>query len=493
MILRDYQTRGVMDLRAAYARGLCAPLYVAPTGSGKTILFTHIAQSAVARGNTVWILVHRQELIHQTSAALTALGVHHGLIAAGRYPGKAPVQVASVQTVARRLGGKRLPPAPSLMIVDEAHHAAAGSWRRIIQAMPDTRLLGVTATPLRLDGKGLGAYFDALILGPATAELIEQGWLARPVVYAPPIRADLDGLHTVAGDYNRGEAAERMDKATITGDAVGHYKRICDGVPALAFCNSIKHAQHVAESFRGAGYRAASIDGTMRDWQRARLIADLGSGALHVLTSCELVSEGIDIPVVTAAILLRPTQSLGLYRQQVGRVLRPAPGKTRAVILDHVGNCLRHGLPDDEPEWSLEGALRRKDKLAAPAVRQCPACFAAHRPASVCPICGHVYEVAAREVEEVAGDLQEIDAVTAARMRRQQVGRARTREELEVIARERGYNPGWVHYMMAARERRGYHGPIDPRGPIHAMQGLDAPAQRRPGEVEQLIREGEAL
>lgn len=455
MILRDYQTAGVEALREAYATGARAPLYVAPTGSGKTVLFTEIAQNAVARGNTVWILVHRKELVRQTAAELTKLDLPHGLIVAGGYPSRAPVQVASVQTVARRIGTKRLPPFPTLLIIDEAHHAAAGSWGKVIAAASESRLLGVTATPLRLDGKGLSPMFDRLILGPTTAELIEQKWLANPVVYAPRIAADLTGLHTQMGDFKRGEVAERMDRPTITGDAITHYKRICDGVPAIAFCTSIAHATHVAETFRAAGYRAASIDGTMHDSRRARLISDLGNGQLQILTSCDLISEGIDIPIVTTAILLRPTQSLGLYRQQVGRVLRPAPGKERAIILDHVGNCLRHGLPDDEPEWSLAGRLKKQQGAAekGPPVRQCPACFAAHRPAPVCPECGHVYDIVAREVEEVAGDLEQVDKAEFAKMRKAQLKRAKTINQLRAIEVERGYNPGWADHVFASRQK----------------------------------------
>lgn len=362
MELRPYQVQAVAELRDCYRRGARAPLYQLPTGGGKTVVFCHISEGATKRGKSVWIVVHRQELLYQCSRALEGLGVMHGLIAPGFTPGIEHVQVASVQTLVKRLDSGRAAP-PDLIVLDEAHHATAGSWRKIIEACPNSRLLGVTATPVRLDGQGLGVagggVFDALVSGPTIPELIAQGFLSPPVVYAPPTQLDLSGVRMVGGDYAQGEIGRRMDKPTITGDVVAHYRRICNGAPAIAFCASVEHAKHVAADFRGAGFRAESLDGKMPDGQRKTLIDELGRGHLNVLTSCDIVSEGTDIPVVMAAILLRPTASMGLYLQQVGRALRPAPGKTRAVILDHVGNCLRHGLPDEDREWSLAGVVRR--------------------------------------------------------------------------------------------------------------------------------------
>lgn len=459
--LRDYQSRDVDRLRQAYRSGFRAPLYVLSTGGGKTIIFSYIAQQAAARGNRVLILVHRQELLRQSSDSLEALGVDHGLVAPGRSYSGDRVQVASVQTLVRRLGKV---PAPDLIIIDESHHASASSWRKIIQAYPTARLLGVTATPIRMDGKGLGTsaggFFDTMIEGPSIRDLIAGEYLCPPRVYAPPTDFSAEGLRSKFGDFVQKEIAAAVDKPVITGSAVDHYRKICAGTPAITFCASVAHAEHVAAEFRAAGFRAASVDGTMDDGRRKSLINALGSGGLHVLTSCDIISEGTDIPVVGAAILLRPTQSTGLFLQQIGRALRVCPGKKHAIILDHVGNCLRHGMPDEVRTWSLDGedrkAASKKPQTVLERVKQCEKCYSVHPPAPVCPFCGFVYE-GGRELEQVDGELAEITEEQAEFMRRQrkrEIGRAQTLEDLQAIARERGYKPGWAKIIWNARKGR---------------------------------------
>jgi len=457
LTLRDYQAAAVRDVRFAYADGCRAPLLTLPTGGGKTVIFSYIAERAGAKGNRVLILVHRRELRRQTSRTLDDFGVAHGMIAAGMtMDHHQQVQIASVQTLVRRL--ERLRWAPDLIVVDEAHHATGKTtWGQVLSHYPEARILGVTATPQRLDGLGLGVeaggIFDRLITGPTVAQLTAAGHLSPVVVFAPRAMVDLSGIHTRAGDYATNEVAEAMDKPTITGDAVAHYRQHCSGEPAIAFCASVAHAEHVAASFHAAGFRAASIDGGMDSDLRAQHIDDLGAGRLHVLTSCEIVSEGTDIPIVSAAILLRPTQSLGLYLQQVGRVLRPALGKTRAVILDHVGNCFRHGLPDDDREWSLEGREKRPGTASdAVPVRQCGECYHVHRPAPACPRCGYMYPVQSREVEEVAGELEQVDVVAIRAKQKDEIKKARTLEELEAIGRARGFKPGWAWFMFNSKQ-----------------------------------------
>lgn len=454
--LRDYQLDLVDGVRGAYRAGRRAPLVVSPTGSGKTVLFAYIAQGTSAKGNSVVILVHRQELVDQTCRTLRAFGVGHGVIAAGRTPDRSlPVQVASVQTYVRRLDSFR----PALIIADEAHHATAGSWRKVIQHHPQARVLGVTATPQRLDGKGLKDVFDDLIRGPEVADLIAGGHLAPPVYYAPPVVADLSHIGTRGGDFAQEELAAEMDRPTITGDAVEHYSRICRGAPAVAFCCSVQHAQHVAEQFQAAGFRAATIDGTMDKEARREVVRMLGDGRLHVLTSCEIINEGFDLPIVTAAILLRPTKSLGLHLQQVGRVLRPAPGKERAVILDHVGNLSRHGFAEDVREWTLDGRKKKKRKATDEEdiqTRQCPQCFRCHPPAPVCPECGHEYPRKEREIEQTDGELVQIDPKEIARQRRKEQGSAQTLEDLIALGRARGYRhaEAWAKNVLRSRQAR---------------------------------------
>jgi superfamily II DNA or RNA helicase len=462
LILRPYQQDVVQGVRESYLQGYRAPIAVLPTGGGKTVVFSHIAASTSARGKRVMILVHRIELLKQTSNKLNEAGVYHGLINPKFTADlSAPVQVASVQTLVKRLD--KVPP-PDLIIIDEAHHTTAGSWRKIIEAYPGARILGVTATPCRGDGTGLGAeaggVFDDLVMGPQIPELINAGYLVKPIIYAPQQRLDLSSVRTVRGDYDSKQVENLVDKATITGDAVQHYQRLCPGVPAVVFCVSVNHAQHVAEEFRRAGYRAYHVDGTLEDDVRARILNGLGNGTVDVVTSCDLISEGTDIPAIGCAILLRPTQSLGLYLQQVGRALRTSDGKSNAIILDHVGNVLTNGLPDEEREWSLDGEARKKkkkDQEQTIRVDQCDKCYAIYEPAPVCPVCGHVKEIKDDIPKQVEGELVALTAEQIALMRRakvSEVAKARSLEELEKIERERGYKPGWAKHVFASRNKK---------------------------------------
>jgi superfamily II DNA or RNA helicase len=265
-------------------------------------------------------------------------------------------------------------------------------------------------------------------------------------------------VKTRGGDWDRRGAETRVDVPTVTGDAVAHYRRHADGVPALAFCCSVRHAEHVADTFRAAGYRAAAIDGQLGDSERRARIADLANGQLDVLTSCEIVSEGTDIPVVGAAILLRPTQSLGLYLQQVGRVLRPYPGKDRAVILDHVGNVFRHGMPDEERTWDLDIAPRhkrkaRKGKEPAPRQVACPQCAALLLPQPVCPSCGFAFPEQ-RRIAFQDGELEQVDPAAVRRDMRRLRARARSLADLEQIERAAGYKPGWAWHVWQSRQAK---------------------------------------
>lgn len=454
MQLRSYQEQSIEDLRHAYRAGSRAPLLAAPTGMGKTVILATIAAQAAAKGRRVLILVHRRELIHQTASKLAWAGLDYGIIAAGHPASDHAVQVASVQTLARRLS--RMTWQPSLVIIDEAHHAAAGSWRQILEHWPDAYRLGVTATPCRLDGRGLSEAFDHLVMGPSVADLVFWGFLSAARIYAPPVVADLSGIRKRAGDYAIDQAADAMDRPTVTGDAIAHYKRLAAGQRAIAFCCSVQHAEHVCAAFNAAGIPAATLLGSTPD--RDDVVRRFDAGAIHVLVTVDVVSEGFDIPGASCAILLRPTQSLGLYLQQVGRVLRPAPGKTHAVILDHVGNVHRHGWPDDPREWSLDGVVRRAGAAGpvAPSVRTCPQCFAAFKPAPVCPLCGTACAPEPRrELRQVAGELKELQR-SEVRGRRREQGKAQTLQQLIHLGQARGMkNPvGWAKHVYFARQQR---------------------------------------
>jgi DNA repair protein RadD len=413
--LRPYQEQAVAEVRDSMKMGFRRTLLVSPVGSGKTRMFSYIAAGVASKSKRVLILAHRRELLKQISKALKEQGVRHAVLDA-KYHGipTANVVVASVFTLANRL--KRFP-APDLIIGDEAHHFTPNStWGKVVAAFPQARVLGVTATPERMDGKGLGLMFDNMVLGPGVRELTDAGFLSPAEVYAPPA-PDLKGLHTRGGDYVKQELETLMGKAKVTGDAVKHYLTLTPGKKAVAFCVSVKHAQDVAEAFKQAGISAASIDGSMETEQRDGILEMFERGGIDVLTSCDLISEGFDLPAVEVAIMLRPTKSLGLYIQQVGRALRIAPGKTHCTVLDHANVTRMHGFIDDEREWVLSAETARKKKSqseSAEPVRTCPECFAAHRPAPVCPKCGHVYKIKSRAIETEEGELKKLERGTAA-------------------------------------------------------------------------------
>lgn len=453
MMLRKYQEEIVNACRQSYAAGARAPLVVLPTGGGKTFVFCYIARSAAERGGRVLILVHRRELIAQTSRSLAELGVRHGVIAAGQTMQlREPVQVASVQTLARR----DIPWSPTLIVIDEAHHAVAGTWRKALSRWPNARVLGVTATPMRQDGAGLGAIFDDLIEGPSLAQLTDMGHLSPVRAYAPPIQVDTRGMRSSGGDWSRSDGEARARK--ITGGVVQHYREIMGGRSAIAFCATVAHAEHVAQELTSAGYRAVCVHGGTPTLDRDCAIAGLGSGDVQVLCSCDIISEGTDVPSVEGAILLRATRSLGLYLQQVGRVLRPAPGKSHATIIDHVGAIMRHGLPDEPREWTLDMAPARKRKGEAelPPPWLCTDCYEMGRPPTPqrCTSCGAELRKQAPPPEEADGALVELDPREVRRARAREEADARTLEDLLALAARRGYRPGWAYHRHRARQGR---------------------------------------
>ena len=351
---RKYQTEAIQNCRNSFGQGTKAALLVMPTGAGKTVVFSQITQSALDKNNNVLILVHRRELIKQASEKLAAINVDHGIIAAKFKPKDSPIQIASVQTLVRRLDTTKFK--PSLIIIDEAHHAVAGSWSKILNHYPDAIRLGVTATPCRLDGRGLKEFFDDLILGPTIPELVEQGYLSPHRVFAAPKPVCLDGLKTRAGDIAKEELADRMKEYVIKGDTIEHWRKHANGVPSVAFCCDILHAEAVAEKFNDSGIKADIITGEMKNDDRDQVINDLSNGSIQVLVSVDVVSEGFDLPIIGCAILLRPTKSEGLYMQQVGRILRPQKDKV-AIVLDHVNNTREHGFVDDVRNWSLDARI----------------------------------------------------------------------------------------------------------------------------------------
>ena len=465
--LRPYQQKAVDDLRAAFAAGKKAPLLVMPTGSGKTYTYSAISEGAAKRGNRILILEHRRELIRQCSCSLGALGVRHRIIAPASkiadirrvhverlgWPmvdQQAHVAVASVQTLIRRLDWLDEFD-PDLIIIDEGDLAMAGSWVTIIERASRARRLGVTASPCRTDGRGMDEVYDEIVLGPSPIELIDLGALCRPRVFAPPLTVDLSSVGHKGGDIDPAAAALLLDKPSVTGDAVEHYRKLAPGRPAIVFCASVRHAEHVAADFCAAGYRFMVVTGDMEDDDRDDRIYGLASGKYHGIVTVDVVSRGTDIPVAEVAIMLRPTESLALYLQQAGRVLRPADGKEYGLILDHAGNVARHGLPHADREWTLEGRKRGSraatEKEQTIRIIQCDGCYFVFDPAPCCPQCGKSVEVQYRQVQAREGELQEI---TEAPVPKVQTGRLQDMAAMKAA----GISTARAQHILAARAEK---------------------------------------
>lgn len=454
-MLRQYQIDLIEQIRGE-TKSHRRILAVLPTGAGKTHIFCSIAKLSTQRNNNVLILVHRQELLQQTSARLTEMDVKHGIIAPGHKIQHAQVQIASIGSVARRLS--QFPWSPNLVLVDEAHHCTAKSWQTVLNGYPNANIIGWTATPSRLDGRGLGEIFDHLVEGPTIRRLIDLGHLSRYRLYAPPSQVDRSTLRVRGGDYRREEIDELMIRPNVLCEAVANYQRYAAGKRAIAFCSTIRHAEAVRKSFEKANISAAVVDGMLATVDRQERIDSFKSGRHQVLISVDLISEGFDVPGCECVLLLRPTASLSVYLQQIGRALRPSDSE--AIILDCAGNSAEHGLPCTERIWSLNGKARSRDMgQQALSVRVCASCYAVFRPAPECPYCGHLC-VSEREMpREVQEALLEVDVQAAIaadlaqkKKSRAEVGRARTLEELQTIARQRGYRAGWAHAVMKSRK-----------------------------------------
>lgn len=445
MNLRPYQDSAVNLIRDSYRYGKKSPLLVLPTGGGKTIVFSYICKAAIDKNKKVLILVHRDSLFKQTSKTLQTFNVQHGLIGAGYSANyNYTCQVAKIGSLINRMQYFN----PDLIIVDEAHHAVSPTYKKIIDNYSNSLVLGVTATPVRTNGQGLDDVFDDLIVGSSIQELTDLGYLVRPRIFIPPNNLQLGRVKVTAGDYNKKELEQEMNKSTITGNAVEHYRMLCDGVPAVVFCVSVKHSIDVANEFKSAGYLAESIDGSMQQSEIDRILSDLACSRLQIVTSCDLISEGTDIPAIGCAILLRPTQSESLYLQQVGRALRTCAGKDSCVILDHVGNVLKHGHPLADRDWSLSGKDKKKKKKdSEPDIKfkVCKKCYFVFNDTK-CPACGVEVETKVRKLTKLDGLLVEMEKIEKKDIIRQ----ARTYEELKLVEKKMGYKNGWAWHRWNA-------------------------------------------
>lgn len=442
MQLRPYQDDLIKSARAEMARGSHRVLIVAPCGAGKTILSAFMASEHAKRGGQVLFLAHRRELNEQAAETFAKTGQPTNNIS-----------VMSVQTAARRTN--RIIK-PTMILLDEAHHAAANTWQTILKAFPDAFVIGLTATPCRMDGRGLGDVFERMVQGVTTEWLIDNKYLS-PYRYFAPQLASADNLKTLAGDYNKQAVADLMDTPKIIGDAVEHYSRIAPNKQAIVYCASVEHSKHTASAFSAAGYSAAHLDGDTKEDERTNIIQAFRQREIMILTNVDLLGEGFDVPACDATIMLRPTQSTALYIQQSMRCMRYVEGKT-AIIIDHVGNCTRHGYPDDPREWSLDAKKKKKRAESTERFVTCEACYGVYEPPPFeCPYCGEsATQNQRKKLEQQDGELNEITKEmreAARKEKRKEEGMAKSYEDFKRIAKERGYNPYWA---VLRAKRRGY-------------------------------------
>lgn len=468
--LRPYQQDFIDAVRNEFLKGNKRVVGVAPCGAGKTIMTGWMIREALNRGKRSIFFVHRKELIAQTAKTFLELGIPFGIINSGaKMLLDRPVQIASVQTLAKRVVDKDGKPNknvidalnPNFLICDECHHILANTYKKVLDAFPNSYLLGVTATPLRMGGITLADSFDSLVESLSVNKLIALGNLTKFQYFAPESDIDLSHVKSIGGDYNNRELESLMVDKSIIGGIVENYRELADGKAAICYCVNVNHSIEVAKAFSEAGINAAHCDGETNPRVRDKLVNDFRNGNIQVLCNAELFGEGFDVPHCQAVILARPTQSLTLFIQQAMRPLRPDPDDPDkvAVIIDHVQNYVRHGLPNDDREWSLLPNIKKKTK--------CPECGQMIFPIEkvvrgedgkkstrkFCPKCNYMFEkgealgFGGRHAENKDGDLVEVKVSYDTQHAEDKPvikNKPTTIEDFIDIARIKKYKPGWA-------------------------------------------------
>lgn len=462
--LRDYQVLAKELLYAGHYDGHQEQVLVVSTGGGKTTIAASIIHGAYEKGTFVIFLAHRKELVDQAKNRMHQFGLRPGVIMAGwRYRPNLGLYVASQQTLSRR----ELPELPEgkrmLIVVDECHHSVSAGFKKILNHYKDTygkrvSIIGLTATPYRLDGKGLGDIYSNIVAPISLSELTERGFLV-PARYVG-FKMDMSNVATRGGDYDVHQMHAMFDKKEIYAGVVEHYNQFAPGTKAIVFNVDVKHSEKMRDAFIAAGISAAHVDGETPGLERSRILEAFKEGKFQVLCNVNILTEGFDLPAIETVILNRATKSKSLYLQMVGRGLRPAPGKSYCTVIDQGGNVWEHGPVDMEEEYTLETIKKKKLQQAAP-VKSCPSCFfIQHVGARECKECGHVFTLHITERElpkEVFEELNDF-LPKQAKVKPSLPDHLRkawtdmTEDELKEVAAIRGYKPGWV-WMQLNRKR----------------------------------------
>ncbi|WP_282803965.1 DEAD/DEAH box helicase [Secundilactobacillus kimchicus] len=446
--LRDYQLEQYQQIVNSMKRGHHSIMVQSPPRTGKTVLMAEIARKTTANGGRVMFIVHRKEIVEQVIQTFEAQSVDMSL-----------AKIGMVQTFARHLDELS---EPAVLFIDEAHHALAKSYRRVIDYYPDAVKLLFTGTPYRLNGKGFREVAEDLIVGKQINWLIQNGNLA-PIDYYAPKQIDTSELRTKRGEFTE-ESIANATKPKIYGNAVKTYEKLATGKQAIAYTYNVESAQRLAEAFNEAGISARAVSAKTPKDEREKIISQYRKGDIKVVANAMLYTEGLDLPNVDCVIMLRPTQSLALFLQFGMRSMNPRPGK-RAIIIDHVGNVERFGLPSDDRIWTLDDAKKGQSNSAKSDIKPvtvCEQCFGTfYRTGDTCPYCGAIIPVKERQIEvDEKVELQKVE--TNKRLARAQkiiesnaamsVADKTPRQlnsmaELKAYAELHNYKRGWIYYQ----------------------------------------------
>lgn len=471
-MLWEHQIPIINKTREHIRQGCKRILIESPTGSGKTRMGSYMLKGAHERGWDSWFVVHRVELIEQTANTFKEEGIPFGIIAAGHPRSDHNINICSIDTLKNLLRAGTLP-IPKFVKWDEAHHLAADKWSVVHEHCKDAVNVGLSATPVRRDGKPLGKYFDVMVNGPTIPWLIEKGYLSDFEYYGPDV-PDFSHVERKGDDFSPDQVDKIMAGRAIVGSIVSTWQRRASGLLTIGFAPNVKTSQIYVDAFRAAGIRAAHLDGTTEKGERRDVAMAFARREIDVLWNVGLFGEGFDLSAlakmdvsIEALIKANPTHSLGIDKQQNGRALRRKNRK--AVILDHAGNWTRLGFPDDIIEWTLDKKPQRKGAGGTSvAITRCFECYALFRGGRAsCPECGNTRETKERKMHYMEGELKEIERQEAAKRRaeekaaaevekarrRRQEGAARSYADFKAIAEERGYEPGWAFHKA---KNRGY-------------------------------------
>ena len=460
--LRPYQQRALLKIKQAIADGFRTIMIQAPTGSGKGVILAHIIKICHQQGRNVLFVVHRHEILCQLSYYLKKYGIDHGIIKAGvKHNYHHDVQLATFQTIHRRINNPYIRQA-DVVIVDEAHHTTAETYLSVVNKFMTKLVLGFSATPARKSGLGLGNFFDRLIQVATIQELIDLGFLAPMRVYAP-VKPNLKGVKIIGGDYNPKQLETAMMNSGVVKDIVGHWQKYGKNRKTMVFATGVKHSIALCNKFREAGITATHVDSKTDKDVREDILKQFKTGAIQVIVNCMIYTEGVDVPDIGCILLARPTKSLVMYMQMVGRGMRAVEGKTDCILLDHAGSVYEHGFPDEITEWELSTDStnvnkkneQRKKRGSEPI--SCPVCNLLYTGQLQCPGCGNVPTIMqmGKDIEyvidHVLGEIIRKPKKLQVPVRIYDQMQASWYQQLQLYCKQKGHKYKWIDYVFQAR------------------------------------------